>query len=643
MSLLVPLGLLGLLGIVILILIYILRPSYQQRLVSSTFVWKLSLKYRKKRIYTSRLLNLLLIICQMLIITACAFVLAKPVILGERVRNSNEMVAIVDLSANMRAEQDGVTRFERAVDRVYDLAENTLAAEDGVLTVILAGRESSYFLYRADSAARESVLDDIDALAGDFDVQCSYGTADVESAMDLAERILTINPAAEVLFYTGTEYTNPGKNVTVVDVSSDGEWNAAILNVTPGLVDNHYVFTVEAACYGRNVALQVNFEVYGSNTDGSTITFSCVLDCFNDATAILLYDPAGSEAAHKEFIYTYDRIRVFVSEEDSVSFDNEFYLYGGTVETIRVQYSSSQPNIFVNDILSGLRNTIRQRYNLEITEVRLDGSSPTAAPALSGFDIYIFEHVMPSTLPSDGLVVLINPTAEPDKAGFILGAEMRGDFLLSMGEEHRITSGVDAGQISVSKYTQIVLYDGFIPLLMCEDDPLLLFKDSEDGKLLVFPFSLNYSNLPLLIDFPRLMLNLFNYYIPSTVTDASGSVRYVYDVYEEFTLNARGTDLSIIYGDGSEEKYSEFPRAMSFSAPGSYTLRQTTLNGFKTEYIYVKVTATESNICRVVDELPNPERSDITENDDEDLLFYFAMALFALLVAEWWLQSRDRI
>ena len=79
MSLLVPLGLLGLLGIVVLIIIYILKPNYQQKLVSSTFIWKLSLKYRKKKIPVSTLRNILIIICQVLILTACAAILANPV------------------------------------------------------------------------------------------------------------------------------------------------------------------------------------------------------------------------------------------------------------------------------------------------------------------------------------------------------------------------------------------------------------------------------------------------------------------------------------------------------------------------------------------------------------------------------------
>ena len=72
MRFLTPLGLLGLLGILVLIIIYIIKPNYQQKFVSSTYIWKLSLKYRKRRIPTSKLRDLLLILCQVLILAGAA-------------------------------------------------------------------------------------------------------------------------------------------------------------------------------------------------------------------------------------------------------------------------------------------------------------------------------------------------------------------------------------------------------------------------------------------------------------------------------------------------------------------------------------------------------------------------------------------
>ena len=102
MKILTPLGLLGLLGILVLILIYIIKPNYQQKYISSTYVWKLSLKYKKKRIPTSRLRDLLLILCQILAITCCAMLLATPSQVLRQQPEEGEVIIIVDASASMR-------------------------------------------------------------------------------------------------------------------------------------------------------------------------------------------------------------------------------------------------------------------------------------------------------------------------------------------------------------------------------------------------------------------------------------------------------------------------------------------------------------------------------------------------------------
>ena len=90
MTLLLPLGLLGLLAIAALILIYIIKPNYQQKFISSTYVWKLSMKYRKKKIPINRLKNIILFICQVLIIVSCAMLLAWPVIRANVLSSSAE-------------------------------------------------------------------------------------------------------------------------------------------------------------------------------------------------------------------------------------------------------------------------------------------------------------------------------------------------------------------------------------------------------------------------------------------------------------------------------------------------------------------------------------------------------------------------
>ena len=94
MSLLAPLGLLGLLGIVALIIIYIIKPNYQNKFISSTYIWKLSLKYKRKKIPLNKLRNILLFLCQVAIIAAAAYILARPFIINETKEAGDEIIII---------------------------------------------------------------------------------------------------------------------------------------------------------------------------------------------------------------------------------------------------------------------------------------------------------------------------------------------------------------------------------------------------------------------------------------------------------------------------------------------------------------------------------------------------------------------
>jgi len=205
----VPLGLLGLIGIIVLIIIYILKPNYQQKFVSTTFVWKLSLKYRKKRIPVSKLRNILIIICQVLILTACAAILAQPALVVKEVETTPEVIAVIDASASMRAESMDETRYERAVQKTLQLADKTFEA-NGTVSVIIADNSAEFLSERTTAENKGSLRTKLNALVEDAQegiIDCSYSTSDVEGAITLAEKILRENPKAKIYLYTDVEYS----------------------------------------------------------------------------------------------------------------------------------------------------------------------------------------------------------------------------------------------------------------------------------------------------------------------------------------------------------------------------------------------------------------------------------------------------
>ena len=201
---LIPLGLLGLLGIVALILIYIIKPNFQQKLISSTFIWRLSLKFKKKKIPLSRLRNILLIACQVLIITAIAAILAKTIHVLKEKATQPEVVLVIDSSASMRAGTEASTRYERAVEAAVRQAGETFD-RDGIVSVILAGNDNRFLVERAYADSRDRVVGDLRALL-DGETECTYSSSDLSSAVALSDRILSINPSAKTYVYTDKTY-----------------------------------------------------------------------------------------------------------------------------------------------------------------------------------------------------------------------------------------------------------------------------------------------------------------------------------------------------------------------------------------------------------------------------------------------------
>ena len=166
---------------------------------------------------------------------------------------------------------------------------------------------------------------------------------------------------------------------------------------------------------------------------------------------------------------------------------------------------------------------------------------------------------------------------------------------------------------------------------------MVLLKDEVDQKIVVMPFSMHYTNLSVVPAFPMLIQNLINYYFPLTVED------YVFEPGDKVALDARVEALSVI-GPQLDVTLEDLPTEITLDTPGTYTMTQYLMSGDPyIEYIYVKIPSIESDINHTEDTLVNPYFFEIKEESYIDLLFYFALAVVALLFIEWWLKSREQI
>lgn len=616
MRLLLPIGLLALLGIAVLIVIYLIKPSYQNKPVTSTYIWRESLKYRKREKPDSIFRNLLLILCQILLVALSAFILSMPFAKTYSANDLDQNILVIDGSANMMAASDGTTRFERALERALQFAEESIGKRVPV-SVVYAGEDASYVVTEEISFA--AVEEKLGAL------QCSYVAGDVEGAMALV-RDLTENSNAQVYFYTGTEYRN-AYDINVVDVSSENDWNACILDVRAESIDNYYTFYADVAVYGSNKYLDVYLTVNGVNDEAETLYAQGRVNCVDGVTVTFEFDGLG--------IYRYEdaevSVRVDDGTQDSFAYDDIFRLYGGTKEAIKIQYASSLPNNFFTGVLFVLQSTYADRWDIEL-------SQPTESEdiASSGYDFYIFEHSMPSVLPKDGVVFLVNPDTVPRGLDLTVGGSINGDFTMTGGVVNPVMDYVDATAITATTYRPITSSEGFETLMYCEGDAVFAVRNAEDMKAAVLTLNLNTSNLAVLYQFPTMLANMFDYFIPQTVE------KNVFDAGEEMPIRARGTDVKVVGAQG--ETPVQPPAAVSLGEPGSYTVTQMLASGRRSETdIFVKIAAKESDFNRVETEIPGATQIKKPEDVETDIYLWLAAAALAVLFLEFFLQAREKV
>ncbi len=689
MTLLTPLGLLGLIGILVLIIIYIIRPNFQQKVVSSTYVWKLSLKYRKKRLPTSKLRDLLLIICQILVLASCAFIIAKPACIVKSTETNSETVIIIDSSASMLMSSNGKTRFERAVEAAGTKAGEVLDG-GGEVTVITAGPKAEYLCEKETKENKESVLREIKGLWNDNqnDIKCTYGSDDIDGAMTLCADTVADNPKANVFIYTDATYVNGSvpEGVNVIDVKGEEESNAAIINATVTQDQNNYVFSADVIRYGtENTPLSLKASFYGVNDKSGEngkltfelkdipvvanetyrITFRKDVEytdedklrgykLVEESKLVLCKLVADTDVTTDEEygVYSFEQVMFDIAESDAFDFDNHYFIYGGKKEKLKVLYVTTpidkngkgEENPFVPAALSIAKNYFSSRLDIEVDTVMSDKQY-----LLTGYNMYIFEGLKPDSMPVDGVTFLINPPKGDYKEyGFDLGLEItskgsEGDTL-SSNSSNKLLDGLKAEDITVSKATSLKNFTGsddspynYESLLELNGSTVAIARNCKENQTVVMSFSTHYSNIAY-GHIAVLMTNIIDYYFPATVSGTK------LEVGGKIEINARGASVIARESGFTQEEFTltEFPATLVLTRPGQYVISQTTYFGQDlTDTIYVSIPQSESALTEERYSLENP----FTERDDSDyfndLLVYLAAALVALLFVEWWLHSRE--
>lgn len=481
MRFLYPLGLLGLIGIPILIIIYIIKNKHTEQTISSTYLWRLSEKFLKRKNPISKIKGLISLILQCLTVLLISFAIAHPVLVLKG--QAREYCFILDGSGSMQmTTEDGTTRFDVAKEKIKDIISD---AKDG----------SMYSIYYAGDTTMAVVVqteDKSDAYAELKKLTCAYTPDSVVDVMDKAQELFNENAGLKTYLFTDKAYEKHD-NVEIVNVAANEE-NYAVTDLSFFYLEGKVSVNGKVLSYATDANLTVN--IYAGETLISEMEVQA---------------KAGEEAEFtvQETTESIAYVRAKICNEDANAIDNERVEYNmSSEEAYKVLLVSDEPFFLMKAIST-----------LGYTDIKV--VSPSKYDDPNGYGLYIFDSFNPGRVPTDGAVWFLNLPSNLEGAGFtVQGAvELKEDGVLEYTDStastvEKLLADVTRQDITIKSFQKYGVRN-VTTLLSYKGNPLLFATTTEKGaRQVVFAFDLHDSNLPLQLDFIPLMRNLLEYSFP---------------------------------------------------------------------------------------------------------------------------------
>ena len=479
-------GLLLLLAIPVLILIYVIKREYRERAVSDTYLWRLSEKFLKKRLPIKRASVFPIFLLQLIILSLFAVSAMQPAM---TIGQFSGKIVVIDASASMLTEQDGVSRFNAAVEKAKDLAESGLCAS---MTVIVASDTPACLVMGGSMSEALDALDN---------ATCGYGGMDLYETMKLVREASSRIGLAQVILYTDTEFADV-ENVEIVDMRR-GEKNLAVTELT----HTAGKFQGTLVSYGEDREVSAGLCIDGEVVETQTVS------CPDGEPATVKFDATAA---------TFESATLLVDVEDALEIDNSFSVAGPDSNPVSVLVLGSEVLFFEKafEALGNCEVTVKEKYKLED-----DGQ----------YDLYVFSSCVPGwdSIPRTGVTlgfiqydktihsktILSNLRIEAGYCGRT-GLSPQYDMRLEIDP---LWAGMDAALQDV--YVRLVnhctlrgrdnsVVNGTIgiwePVLESESTGLnmTMRRILDNGaRHYIFPFPISQSNLALTPAFPMLLQN----------------------------------------------------------------------------------------------------------------------------------------
>ncbi len=623
MSFQYPLGLLGLIGVPILIIIYIIKSKFTEQTVSSTYLWTLSNQFLKKKKKDHKITGLISLILQILAVVVISLTIAHPVFTLHGA--ANDYYFILDSTGSMNTvSQSGSTRYELGKEQIKGIIEESV---DGSLYTLVSFSNDVSVIYEKEDD-REVALSLLEK------AECGYGSSDLDTVLSRAQEYKNKNDGVRTLLVTDKKYKE-AKNIEILDVS-DNKTNYALIDVN-----------YEYSAIGE---LKVSGKVVSYNEDANLDICLYVDEETKDEYKITKKVKKAEPTAfsYSVMLDGYNTASVKILNKDALMLDNESVMYNVKSENAYKTLLVSDTPFFLETVLKVVGNadiTVMSPKDYLAYEENLDAK-------ISGYSLYIFHSCNPRAVPKDGGVWLINTSASIESSGFgyqnevVLKAadtidKTKNTSSLIRDQLLRDVSGKD---IYISKYSR---YDTssrkFYTLFTYDATPVIFTGTNMHGnRQVVFAFDLHNSDLPLSSDFIVLTKNLLDFSFPAVLD------KTYYNCGDTAQINVVSGCESIRVespnGNISHVAIGEAVGEVFLDEVGTYNIKVVNDGELKTYRIYSSLAKDEQKPSVTTDEKISLDGSAGEEGIDGfyDKLIVFFICLAVIFVADWVVYCYDK-
>jgi hypothetical protein len=484
-----PTGIYALLILIPFIILYLIRPRPKHKIMPSLMFFIKEKGLKRRQNFLRNLLRNLLFFLQLLALAALAFSIASPFVTISEKAAAQNTILILDVSASSQTTVDGISRFEKTMNRANEFLE-------GRISIVLAQNMPLLVL---DKASKGKALDILQGL-GPRDT-----SSDIGDAMLLAPDILEGRPGRVVVIsdFINTLGPDPlvakriltaqGIEVIFVDVGTEAE-NVGITN----LLVSKYLSKVYVKNFGSSQK-EINLDVlnYGQVLHQKTLSIA----------------PGSIETFNFE---TPDGItEVSIREQDALAVDNKAYIAVPTRKKINTL-------LITNSGESHLKKAL-----LASKDIQLSVAQPPVIPSLD-YDVIIMHKFDKSLiLPSfykdvvrvvekgSALVITAQSNLKDENFGNLLMVELEkleGSSTITTLVINEFTKDIDFG--FVSKYFKATPKEEALVLAQTDDEsPIIALTNKGYGTIIYYGIFDDYSGFKMTTGYPIFWNQLLNFLV----------------------------------------------------------------------------------------------------------------------------------